>query len=220
MTTLEIEQIANRDGIVTNATDIDFAIWLRRAVIPKFEKDVGNCDWRRKTATVSIVNPTRAYDLPTDFDRILETPMIQSGADSGQMFYIGENPQAIAAAIANTTPGKPYSYWYSRVTGPPTELRKLELDVIPSVSWTFRYSYLRKQRFADYTTAVELSDYIPEDLQWGLVEGLRFHAYRSRMGVGDPNAIAAKAAYDAYVEDARNYRESSPRNAVKRIGSN
>lgn len=220
MTTLEIEQLANRDGIVTGATDVDFAIWLRRAVIPKFENDVGHCDWRRKTASLNLVNPTRAYDLPSDFDEMLELPLVTSGSAVTQLFYIGENPQAISAAIANTTPGVPEAFWLSRVTGPPTELRRLELSAIPSGNMTLRYQYLQRIRFADYTTSVELSNYIPEELQWGLVEGLRFHAYKSRNGVGDPNTQAAKASYDEYVLDGRDYRESARRNSVRRIRNN
>ena len=220
MTTLEIENYANADGVITAARDIDLAVWLRRAVIPKFEMDVGHADWRRQSSTLALVNPTRAYDLPTDFGEMLETPLVDIGGARTQAFYIGENPQQVSAAIANTVAGTPQGFWYTRVTGPPTELRKLQLDCIPSVGMTFRFMYLKKQRFADNTTVVELSDYIPEALQWALVEGLRVHCYRSRGGVGDPNFVSAKAAYDSYVSDAIDYREGARRNNVKRIRNN
>ncbi len=73
MTTLEIEALANQDGLATT----DFANTLkqvhRRLVIPEFFRDldraIGRLHWRRKTTTFSVVVGTRNYDCPTDFDK-------------------------------------------------------------------------------------------------------------------------------------------------------
>lgn len=218
MTTAEIEGYANEEGLVIGSSDINLKVRLRRKVIPKWEMDVGECAWRRKNATISVLANDRDYDLPTDFGKMLELPEWRDSTRTvRRLRYIGEDSTAMAEAEASTTPGSPTAYYFSRVTGPPTVLRAIKFDVIPSAAFTLLYSYLSEIQFADLTTAVELDNYMPLKFQWALVEALKLEIYNGRISIHDERVKTAKEEYQSYVDRAMEYREPGMREESKRI---
>lgn len=218
MTTAEIVGYANEEGLIVGSADMNLEVRLRRKVIPKFEMDVGECAWRRKNTTISVLANIRDYDLPADFGKMLDVPVLVDAAGvKTPVHYAGEDAVAMGLGDGDTIPGSPSLYWFVRVTGPPTELRALRFNKIPSQAFTFRYSYKSRIRFTDNTTVVELSNYIPEELQWGLVEALRSEIYKGRIAINDTRITEAKESYASYVNDAIDYREPGMRQPNKRI---
>lgn len=218
MTTAEIEGYANEEGLVIGSSDINLKVRLRRKVIPKWEMDVGECAWRRKNTTLSVVANDREYDLPADFGKMLDLPEWRDSSRTvRRLRYIGEDTSAMAEAESSTTPGSPAGYYFSRVTGPPTALRAIKFDVIPSASFTLYYSYLSEIQFADLTTAVELDNYMPTKFQWALVEALKMEIYKGRISINDQRLVSAIEEYQSYKNDAIDYREPGMREESKRI---
>lgn len=218
MTTAEIEGYANEEGLVIGSSDINLKVRLRRKVIPKWEMDVGECSWRRKNGTLPVTAGDREYDLPADFGKMLDLPEWRDSSRTvRRLRYIGEDSTAMAEAEASTTPGSPTAYYFSRVTGPPTVLRAIKFDVIPSAAFTLLYSYLSEIQFADLTTAVELDNYMPLKFQWALVEALKLEIYNGRISIHDERVKTAKEEYQSYVDRAMEYREPGMREESKRI---
>lgn len=218
MTTTQIVSYANEEGLVVGSSDMNLEVRLRHKVIPKWEMDVGECAWRRKNTTISVLANTRGYDLPSDFGKMLEVPVLVDAAGvKTAVHYAGEDAVAMGLGDGDTIPGSPSLYWFVRVTGPPTELRALRFNKIPSQAFTLRYTYLSEIQFADETTAVELRNYIPKRFEWALVEALRIEIYAGRIAINDPRISIAQNSYQSYVNDAIDYREPGMRLANKRI---
>jgi len=220
MTTAVIEGYANEEGLVIGSSDINLKVRLRRKVIPKWEMDVGECAWRRKNGTLNVTAGDREYDLPADFGKMLDLPEWRDSSRTvRRLQYIGENTTAMAEAESSTTPDSPTSYYFTRVTGPPTALRAIKLNVIPSAAFTLYYSYLSEIQFADLTTDVELDNYMPLKFQWALVEALKMEIYKGRISINDPRLTDAKGEYQGYVDAAIVYREPGMREESKRIAT-
>jgi hypothetical protein len=219
MTTLQVVNQANEDQLATGANDIDLEVRLRNQVIPKFEMDVGQVAWRRRTATINLQVGVRTYDLPTDFDEILELPFLTGGSGgTSEVVYVGENASKISASEADTVQGRPDGYWVTRNSSAPNLMRRISFTKLPDAAYVFRYGYLWTLEFVDSTTTVDLDNFIPRKLQWALVERLRAELLRSRVGIGDPRFVAAMQSYQEYVNDAIDLKEPGRRNNLKRVG--
>ncbi len=218
MTTVLIEGYANEEGLVVGSSDLNLKVRLRKKVIPKFEMDVGECAWRRKNTTLAIVANDREYDLPADFGKMLNAPlMVDAAGVKYSLDYIGEDDLAMSIAEQDTVAGTPSAFWFARITGPPTTQTAIRFDKLPDRAFTLYYPYLSEIQFADDTTSVEMSNYIPLKLQWGLVEALKVQIYQARLSINDPRLAEAKAEYADYVEQGIRYREPAMREAIKRI---
>lgn len=218
MTTAEIESYANEEALIVGASDLNLKVRLRRKVIPKWEMDVGECAWRRKTATLSFAATEQEADLPADFGKMLDGPIFYNAAgDKYGLEYIGDDPSAIALANASTTPGTPYGWWMVRLAGADTILRRFRLDKPTDSAITVGYAYISELQFADETTSVDLIDHYPLRLHWALVEALRMEIFASRLKIDDPRLMEAKSNYAEYVQLAQELREPGMRHEHKRI---
>ncbi len=207
MTTTEIASYADPSGLTVGASDLNLQVLLRRKVVPKWEMDVGKVAWRLKNATVSIVAGTQEYDLASNFFEMADESPIFVGTDDVQhvLTYLGDDPGAILrteAALESTTPA---GYWIVPLGSSPKQLRRLKLDASPVTAGTLYYAYYSKIPFADNSTPVELDDFMPDVLQWGLVEGLQAEVLRQRFSINDPRLPKAEEAYALYVSMALEY---------------
>lgn len=239
MTTASIEAAAGRGNIAS--PDIDLKVELRRNIIPRFLTDVGDVSWRRKYGTVTVTAPTRQYNLPDDFFKMLKLfrnlglsytwtwaeetrPWseiveqwshfgvgVRSGAYQGELPYIGEDPLLVAQAEANPQTGNATGYYIVQRTT--TNLWKaVKLDNIPEVDSILPYVYLTSPQFADDTTSVELDPFILPEFQWGLVCGLRAEIFLDRFGRGDARYDRETERYEQWVMRAAEHKAQAPRN--------
>lgn len=218
MTTAVIEGLANEEALIIGSADINLLIRLRRKVIPKFEMDVGECDWRRVDATISVAAADREYDLPTNFGKMLGTPVTvdSTGTVAGGFRYLGEDPIERSLAQQSTDTDEPSGFWL--VNSSTSVVNKaIRFNIIPDAAYTIYYTYLRDIYFSDDTTSVELNQYIPLKFQWGLVEALKLEVFRGRLSVDDPRFTEAKEEYQRIVDHAIELREGAMRNHVKRV---
>ena len=221
MTTVQIETYANEEGLVVGSSDLDLKVRLRRKVIPKFEMDVGECAWRRVNTSLAFSVGDREKDLPAAFGKLLDGPVFfDSGNNKYPLAYWGEDITAMGLADQSTDTGSPSGYWIIRDGATPSVLKRVRLDRTTDKALTMRYSYISQIQFADDTTSVELTNYIPLELQWALVEGLKLEILTSRLSIDDPRIGVAKAAYDEYVSLAMELREPGMREGTKKTPSN
>jgi len=216
MTTTQIESMANQNGVAN--PDFDVQGTFRFLVIPKFLADVddtvGKVHWRRANGTLSIVAPTRQYDLPADFGKFEKVrSALASGGLGAGLAFIGEDPDLVLDAEACTTPGPPTGYWVVRSsnTTPPIVPWAVRFGCIPDGSYTAYFIYFRGIPFSDLTSDVNLDPYIPYDCQFPLVHGLRKEIYRDRFGVGDNRFAAEQSAYQEAVVSLIGKKELGPR---------
>ena len=217
MTTLDIENYANEDGLAVGASDVNLGIRLRQKVVPKWEIDVGHAAWRRRFATINVASGDREYDLPADFSDILEIPIYDKGGLHSKLWYIGESSPYVSAAAADLTPGTPEGFYIGKSPTPPNDMRVLILNKAPDSAAIIRYGYLSRVIFTDFTTSVEMNLYMPSNLQWGLVEGLKKELYIARFGIEDRRVADAQAEYQRFVDLAIEYKEPGRRNQLKRV---
>lgn len=196
MMTSVIQTVADIGGI--SQPDINLPVLLRRGVCPKFMHDVAYVSWRRKIATVA-----NGADLPTDVDIIQGVYNGVPTSANPPLMYVGENPDFLIGA----PPSNGY-YYKASAAGVPNGA----IVYVPSSITTCTLVYYRKFYFADDTTDVDMNLYVPEQYQWALVEGLKAEIYRVRLGLGDPNYIAAETAYKQIVERAHDNKEQARRN--------
>ncbi len=201
MTTVEIESMANDDGIA--ASDMPIKTILRNYVVPEFYLDIGDVRWRRVSATLALVVGTKKYDLPADFFKMIELFMPPAGArtlspQSDRIKYIGEDPNAVAVAEFNTTNGTPGGWYIShRASG--NTLRAISFDTPPDAAYVAYYSYLSGSPFIDLTTTVDMDQYIPAMIQPALVCGLRKESLRRRYGQRVDRYQEEKVRYQEWV---------------------
>lgn len=207
MLTSHVEQYADIGGIA--GVDINLKVLLRRNVTPAFFSDVGYVSWRRKVGSqVLIVGAGgKQFDLPDDFGQ-MQTVVVNPSAP---LDYIGEDPEKVLAAEANTTNGEPTGYYLVR-RATSEVFKRLALSCPPSTANTLRYTYYSHVPYADDTTEVELDKYIPAQFQWALVEALKMQIMWLRFGIGDPRYVAAEQAYRMWVERAMENPELARRN--------
>ena len=217
MTTTKIISFANEEGHIVGASDMNLEVRLRRKVVPMFYMDIGECGWRNIVSTISVVANDRQYDLPLDFLRMQDAPIYAIDEVTRYLSFIGEDTREVAIAEANTTQENPLSYWITRTGANPNAFRAIRLSRLPLTAFTLTYSYLSAVQFVDDVTEVEFDNYIPPQLQWALVEGLKKEIFGNRLSVDDPRKVSAEAEYDKYVHFAQEYREAAPREAFKKI---
>jgi hypothetical protein len=194
MLTSLIEQYADIGGLST--PDINLKVLLRHNIVPAYMADVGFVAWRRSFATLSLVQGTTAYDLPTDFWMMQSLTLAPDFSKNLQ--YIGEDPEKVMAAEANVTQGKPGA-WYLVRRATTMEYRRIKFNAPPDTAYTASYSYYTGPYFADDTSDVEMDKYIPNYFQWALVEALKKEILFLRFGIGDPRYVAAEQAYGVWV---------------------
>ena len=189
MTTFEIESMANRGDV---ARDMNLGSVLRYQVIPEFLEDVKACAWRKKWATVTTVVGQRGYALAADMGELREVHRV----GHGPLEYIGEDAEKVFAAEEADGEAGPTGYYLGRdpnaVDG---RFRHLWLDAPADGAYTLRYAYYYVIPFADGVTPVDLAGWIPEQLHWALVEGLKREIYEDRFGLNDPRTMKAVSAF-------------------------
>lgn len=218
MTTAEIETLANPGGAIIGSSDLNLKTILRRKVIPQFESDVGECAWRRVFTTLSFAAGDREKDLPTNFKKMLDGPSwYDADGLRWNMSYLGENVAAVLESENSTTAAAPSGFYLVRPATAPINLRRIRLNAITDRALTLQYGYISQIYFADLTTSVELDPFIPLDLQWALVEGLKIEVLADRMAIDDPRIAKAIADRQRYIDKAIEEREPAMRQATKRI---
>lgn len=204
MTSEDIEERANYDQIA--GSDLDITKALRLEVIPEFFADIGDVGWRRQNATISIVAPTRQYDLANDYYSMVEIYLPPVGAtgingDTDRLKYIGENAALTAAAEFNTTPGSPTGWYHATRGGSPVDytLRALKLNCIPSTSTTAYYVYLKGPYFVTWNAAFDMDQHCPPEYQPGIIQCLRKLIMKTRFSAKDPRYTVELDQYNKWL---------------------
>jgi hypothetical protein len=203
MTTADIESLADFEG--TGAPDFPAGKTLRRNVVPDFFSRVGLVEWRRFRESLAFAANTSSADMSADFS-VIEA--IWKDADS-KLTYIGDNQRKMMEAAANTTPAAPSQYYLTFNSTAPVKRRKVNLGAPTDAAYTLTVFGWITPYFSDDTTPVDLNPYIPEQFQWGLVEGLKAQIFRVRYGIQDPRTMDANQEFLRIVEDAKQFRETT-----------
>jgi hypothetical protein len=222
MTTAAIEELADWEqhgGVAYPAKKV-----LRLKVIPKYLQDVGLVGWRRFTEVIPIGPGDRYTVLPAAMGTINDVRIGDT-----KLTYIGDNPAALNTILSQTSiVSVPRVYWVEFYQKPvldaqdivPTEFtddtiagpngqRLLKIGTPSDRAYDMMVNGWQSPKFTDFTTAVNLDAFIPYDLQWGLIEGLKCEILKDRLGVGDPRSVNARAEYEGYVRQAKEYRDAS-----------
>jgi hypothetical protein len=205
MTTADVETYANLGNV---AVGMNLQYILRYQIIPEFLEDVKYASWRKKYGTVTTVAGTRSYDLATDFHQMHRLRL--SGADE-DLPYIGEDSTKVFAAEVATTQAEPTGWYLGRNPNsqdPP--FAYLSFDAPPDDAYVYQYQYYSRVVWTDQFTPVGLSQHIPEQYQWGLVEGLRREVYLNRVGVNDQRYIVAAQQFEVWKQRAISNTELAP----------
>lgn len=195
MTLTDVEVIANRGNIAT--AEFRIGLILRKKVLPEFYREVyaeSDPTWARKTATLDTVINTRAYMLPADFQQMVRFDGLK---------YIGEDAELVLKAEKSTntgTQGSPEGYYIVRLKKGRQELR---LAGWPSQAASYPYVYRSRLVVVDEADDIELDDFIPQDYQDALIEGLWAEILLDRVGQGDPRYGAAREGFLRICDAAR-----------------
>lgn len=212
MTTAEIETASNRGNIAT--ADINIGQVLRRQVIPQFFEDVGVCSWRKAYKTITTIAGTQTYDLDANFLKVHEAYKMPGASPTDRLEYIGEDPLKVASSEAATVQAPPASYYIVLDAGTPKLWRRLKLQAPPDAVYSIAVVQLTFIPFADDTTSVDLTQYLPSQFHWALVEGVRAQIFFDRFGQQDPRYDRAQAAYLQWVGRAQTHRELGRRGGL------
>lgn len=214
MTTTDVEKRANREGLA----DANFELQqtLRLDIVPQFLADVaevvGIPHWRRKTLSLSFSTSSRNYDLPEDWHRFEELRIQAStgGMAADPMTYIGEHPDKIIAAENATTAVCPTQYYI--VQGSTAGLWAVRLGAPSDAAYTARGVYQWRIPFDpdDQAEEIELNEYMPTDIQYALVHGLRMRILEDRFGMEDDRYSRAEKAYNKAVNSLYFQPEGAP----------
>jgi hypothetical protein len=213
MTTATIESIANRESLA--GADWNVGRELREKVIPKFLLDVaeivGKTSWLRKRASISVVasSTDRDYDLPANFDRMDGNARLSTAAGTEyQLKYIGEDAEAVNRMEASTEQARPTGF--DILTGE-TNAWAVRFNTYPDDAYTMRYVYYYRIPFTDYTTSVDMDDYIPAQFQYALVHALRAEILGDRFGIDDPRYGKERQDYQEFVSRMKGHKEFAAR---------
>lgn len=218
MTANEIIRAANVGRLAT--ADMDLPTVLAREVMQSFMLDIGDVRWRQKVKTLAVVVPTRTYDLPEDFFYMvgIYRPLTGTANLTPEEFkYIGEDPIHVAASELATQAGTPYAYYFTDHSSDGRHQGAVKFDVPPSEAMTVPYIYLPFPLFRSVTEDHDLSRWIPEPLQYGLVYGLKRVIFMERYGRGDQRYDKADEQYKEWIERAKEWRDVARRNYVARM---
>lgn len=186
------------------APSLDLAQVLVMKVLPEFLLAVGSASWRRPVVAFPILPSVRTYDLPADCDTVR---LLQRTQDD-TLTCIGENPGLIAQSLMDTTPAAPSGYW---TVMPGTSARMaVQLNSIPASGETLYLSYDRGVYWDPTAGDLDLDPYVPLNLQWGLVEGLKAVLYLERFGQDDGRYQVAAAQFEQWKMRGLEGREQGP----------
>ena len=126
--------------------------------------------WTIDEGTVSLVNGTAQYTLPTDTVDLLEQ-VIRTGSGSTQQdLTINRISVSTYASIPNkTTTGRPIQFWIERLVDAP----KINVWPVPD-SNDYTFKYWRMRRIEDAGAGVQTAD-MPFRFLPCLVAGLAYH---------------------------------------------
>jgi hypothetical protein len=126
--------------------------------------------WTIDEGTVSLVNGTAQYTLPTDTVDLLEQ-VIRTGSGSTQQdLTINRISVSTYASIPNkTTTGRPIQFWIERLVDAP----RINVWPVPD-SNDYTFKYWRMRRIEDAGRGVETAD-MPFRFLPCLVAGLAYH---------------------------------------------
>jgi len=213
MTTTDVEKRANREGLA----DANFELQetLRLDIVPQFLRDVtevvGTPHWRRQTLSLNFNTTERNYDLPANWGRFVELRLkLSSGGMAGDpMTYIGEHPDKIIDCENDTTATCPTGYYV--VQGSESGLWAVRLAAPSDAAYTARGVYYWRIPFdPDDPADIDLNLYMPADLQYGLVHGLRMRILEDKLGMEDSRYIRSEKAYNRLVESLYFEPEAAP----------
>ena len=182
MTTATIQSEANRTGQAS--ADMDLGVLLRRKTIPLFFERVGKPVWRRKVTSTNTVINQNYVDLAIDFHSLEKAYFGTANfTDGGDLTYIGDSYEELAAAAAATVAADPAKFYLGYTAA--GALQRMYFQAPAATVGPIWYIYYRFAVFADDTTSVNMAQYIPEQFHWGLVEALKEEIYFERYGLGD-----------------------------------
>lgn len=191
MTVTEILTLADPGELAT--ADLDLATALREKVIHEFLADIGYPSWARTFDTKTLVAGNRYVDITTETFRQMRNVFIAPNYDEDDaLLYIGDDDSKVLAAMANTVQQKPTAY-YLGFTG--SVFERIYFDSPADSNYTVAFVYYKRIPSA----ASDLDPYIPADVQWPLVEGLRRYLYRERVGIEDRRFIDADQEYGRWI---------------------
>lgn len=207
----QIESYANVGDIA--GPDLNLKVLLRHNVVPMFLADVSYVSWRRKPGSVALVIGDKQKTLPDDFWQ-MQVVSLNTDLTEG-LPYIGEDPQKLLAAEANTNAGKPGGYYLKpRPLSENGQLTSIVFDAPADTSYTAYFAYYTNIYFADDIAPVDFNKYIPAQFQWALVERLKAEIMVNRFGVADNRYLQANEAYQQWVARASQSPELARRNVA------
>lgn len=195
MTTLQIETQADASGVAQ--ADLDIKLALRQKVIYEFLHDVGYPSWARYHETKTLSASARYVDMTSTRFRQMRSVFIAPNYEEDYALqYIGDDDAKVLAAMATTTTEKPTAY-YLGFTG--SQFERVYFNTIADQAYTVGLVYYKRIPFPDNSTSFDLDPYIPPDMQWALVEGLRRFILRERFGIEDRRYMDAEQEYGRWI---------------------
>ena len=190
----QIEAMAGKGNIATGAFNVRNT--LRFEVIPEFYRHVGDVTWLRRGTTITVVPGERTFRLPRDFRSV-----ISAGGKERPLCYIGEDPVLVARAEAQQTASCPRGYYI--VKDAECKWRAIKFDAPSDMEYLVPLVYRSRLSFGNDADEVELDEFIPEDYQQALLQGLKAEIYLDRYGQGDERYKTAAARFIEICEQAK-----------------
>lgn len=173
--------------------DLNLESALRDKVLYEFLHDIGYPSWARGYDTKTLSTGARYVDVTTDTFRQMRNVFIAPNYDEDDgLKYIGDDDSKVLAAMVNTERQKPTAY-YLGFTG--SKFERIFFDAPADSDYTIAFVFYKLIPSA----VSDLDPYIPKDTQWPLVEGLKRHLYRERVGVEDRRFIDADQEYNRWI---------------------
>jgi hypothetical protein len=195
MKTSQIEALSNKGNLASGAFNLKTT--LRFEIVPEFYRRMGDVTWLRRNRKLDVIAPERQYNLPMDFRSMVSV----GGCGAAELRYIGEDPLLVTAAELATTASRPHGYYI--VHDDEGQWRAIKFDAIPDMNYTVPYVYRSRLVFHNDSDDVELNQYIPEDYQQALIQGLRREIMLDRFGQLDKRYEAAAAKFEEICEEAK-----------------
>lgn len=195
MTTLDIETQADPGELA--GADLNLKLVLRQKVVYEFMHDLGYPSWARGYETKPLAAGLRYVDMTANTFRQMRNVFISPDfAEDNALEYVGDDDGKVLTAMATTSTQKPTAY-YLGSTG--STFERIFFNAIADTAYTVGYVYYKRIPFSDNTSTLDLDPYIPEDVQWALVEGLRRYLYRERVGMEDRRYVEADQEYGRWI---------------------
>jgi len=132
-------------------------------------------------------------------------------SDTDSLKYIGEDTNLVLQAEYATTATRPTAFYIvPRASG--ATLRAIKFQAPTDAAYTAYYVYLKSPVFADYTSSVDMGQWVPEMLQPALIKALRRAILLDRYGQNDKRFGVADAQYREWVQRATGMKDLAQRN--------